>query len=552
MNPTLSEHERGLVQDELTYSPEDHTLHHRGLCLQLNKFIIMTHGRSERDKSLTKLSDATKELALDFRRVHDDNKTSFIWTVHAWCIRATKYFLLHHFDGQEALFLLRKAMPDAADPLFQQALDNQTMLGDFLTSISNHYLNARVLRQILLQATTIKQHRGQPSPEFITFCRKRMSAAIGKESAASLVRLVFEGIEQNYLKNHHAVLENLRTTFLFIDTLEPDLNDDQRRTCTFAGLMRLIMNACYNTRLGAGSTHRKDGNGDSKPDRKGGGKDRNKSDKGGKHGSNGKRDSKKAHSNNNSDSALTEKRKCFACRRTNHMIADCRDKAALERYNNERSDKQGGSRDSGKSCKSDGNDNSCGDKSTRVAKNVEAALKKHLDVAQNFCSRHCIATTTIAAPAPTAVQTMAMVLVPSHSHVVMQVNSNHTQCGTCQGANDTFASIFSYSVSLPGGKQVNLASQPIGPGGMRLHAPELSNMAYWSISMEQDFWFRPVQSLMSIEQLATETDRPQNQVFEDDRKVSRPRQLTEELLRSSAACSRCLLHSMVVTNGCLL
>ncbi len=62
--------------------------------------------------------------------------------------------------------------------------------------------------------------------------------------------------------------------------------------------MRLIMNARYNTRLGAGSTHRKDGNGDSKPERKGGdksdksdrgGKDRNKSDKGGKRGNDGRR-----------------------------------------------------------------------------------------------------------------------------------------------------------------------------------------------------------------------------------------------------------------------
>jgi hypothetical protein len=141
-NPTLSDRERVLVQNELTYSPEDHTLRHGGLCLQLNKFIIVTHGRGERDKSLTKLSNATKEVALDFRRIHDDNKTLFIWTAHAWCIRATKYFLLHHFDGQEVLFLLRKAMPDAADLLFQQVLDNQTTLGDFLTSIRNHYLNA--------------------------------------------------------------------------------------------------------------------------------------------------------------------------------------------------------------------------------------------------------------------------------------------------------------------------------------------------------------------------------------------------------------------------
>jgi hypothetical protein len=114
---------------------------------------------------------------------------------------------------------------------------------------------------------------------------------------------------------------------------------------------------------------------------------------------------------------------------------------------------------------------------------------------------------------------MAMVPVPSHSHAVMQANSNHTQCGTCQGASNTFLSIFSYLVSLPGGKQVDLASQLIDRGGMHLHAPELSDMSYRSISMEEDFRFRPVQSLMSIEQLATETDRPQNQVFEDDRKV---------------------------------
>jgi hypothetical protein len=338
-----------------------------------------------------------------------------------------------------------------------------------------------------------------------------------------LVRLAFEGIEQNYLKNHDAVLENLRTTFLFIDTPEPDLTDNQQRTCTFAGLMRLIMNARYNTQLGVGSTHRKDGNGDSKPERKGGdksdkadrgGKDRNKSDKG---GNDGRRDGKKACSNDNSDGASTEKRKCFVCGRTNHVIADCCDKAVLERYNNERG---------GKSCKSDGNNNSRGDKSTRVAKNVEAALKKHPDVAARISAAviasqqwKTTATTMIVAPAPTAVQTMAMVPVPSHSHVVMQANSNHTQCGTCQGANNTFGSIFSYSVSLPGGKRVDLASQPIGPGGMRLHAPELSDMAYRSISMEEDFWFRPVQSLMSIEQLTTETDRPQNQVFEADRKV---------------------------------
>jgi hypothetical protein len=109
--------------------------------------------------------------------------------------------------------------------------------------------------------------------------------------------------------------------------------------------------------------------------------------------------------------------------------------------------------------------------------------------------------------------------VPSHSHAVMQTNSNQTQCGTCQGANDTFGSIFSYSVSLPGGERVDLASQPIGPGGMHLHAPELSDMAYRSISMEEDFRFRPVQSLMSIEQLTTETDRPQKEVFEADGKV---------------------------------
>ncbi len=87
VNPTLSERERGLVQDELTYSPEDHTLRHGGLCLQLNKFIIVTHGRGERDKSLTKLSDATKEaakeLALDFRRVHDDDKTLSDAPIHA-------------------------------------------------------------------------------------------------------------------------------------------------------------------------------------------------------------------------------------------------------------------------------------------------------------------------------------------------------------------------------------------------------------------------------------------------------------------------------------
>jgi hypothetical protein len=318
VNATLSERKRGLVQDELMYSPEDHTLRHRGLCLQLNKFIIVTHGRGERDKLLTKLSDATKESALDFCRVHDDDKKSFIWTAHAWCIRATKYFLLYHFDGQEALFLLRKAMPDAADPLFQQALDNQTTLGDFLTAIINHYLNARVLRQILLQATTIKQRRGPSFLEFITFCCERMNAAIGKESAASLVRLAFEGIKQNYLKNHDAVLENLRTTFLFIDTPEPDLTNDQRRTCTFASLMHLIVNACYNTRLGVGSTHRKDGNGDSKPERKGGdksdrgSKDRNKSNKGGK----------QARSNDNSDSASTKKWKCFACGRTSNVIAD--------------------------------------------------------------------------------------------------------------------------------------------------------------------------------------------------------------------------------------
>jgi hypothetical protein len=195
------------------------------------------------------------------------------------------------------------------------------------------------------------------------------------------------------------------------------------------------------------------------------------------------------------------------------VIADCRDKAALERYNN----KRGGSRNGGKSRKSDGNDNSRGDKSTHVAKNVKAALRKHPDVAARISAAvialqqwKTTATTTIAAPAPTAVQTMAMVPVPSHSHAVMQANSNHTQCGACQGAKDTFASIFSYSVSLPGGKQVDLASQPIGPGGMRLHAPELSDMAYRSISMEEDFWFRPVQSLMSIEQLATETNRPQD------------------------------------------
>jgi hypothetical protein len=193
----------------------------------------------------------------------------------------------------------------------------------------------------------------------------------------------------------------------------------------------------------------------------------------------------------------------------------------LERYNNEHGNKRGGSRNGGKSRKSDGNDNSCGDKSTRVAKNVEAALRKHPDVAPRISAaviasqqRKTTATTTIAAPAPTALHTMAMVPVPSHSHMVMQANSHQMQCGTCQGANDTFASIFSYSVSLPGGKQVDLASQPIGPGGMRLHVPKLSNMAYWSISMEEDFRFWPVQLLMSIEQVEQEVCPLQGAVCE--------------------------------------
>jgi len=494
-NPAPTGQQLALVRAELSYSAEDHTLRHGGLCLQLGKFIIVTFGRADdREKSLTKLADAAKqatELALDFRRAQDEDKSAFIWTVHAWCIKVSKYFQLHHFDSNEALFLLRTAMPTTADPLFQQAMENQPTLGEFLVSISEHYLNARILRQILLQATTIKQRKGQGFAEYVTFCRERMNAAIGKESTAALIRLAFEGIEQQYLESHDGVLEALRNTFLFIETPEEDLTVDQRRACTFAGLMRLIMSVRYNTRLGSGSTHRKDGDGDRKPDKTGDGSakdNKGKSDKDGKRGKGPRRD-KKARSDDNSESAPTKERKCFACGRTNHLIGECRDKKAVERYNEEKVQKQCSNGSSRKGTYSNNNNNNSnhGDKSSRVARNVEAALRRHPEVAARV-QQAVITAAQRKQAMPATNPTQTLTLLPANPHTAMQVTSH-------VALDDGFLSIFSVSVKAPGGKSMDLASQPIGRGGTRMHAPELRDRTYSEIATE-DFQFTPTSPLL--------------------------------------------------------